>query len=700
MIHSWRSIRICYFCLMPTSYIYPRFILLVFFCISFCFSIKVSAQIDTGKVFSGEEIHIHGYGLRQSPASVDSIVPTAHQPSFTLVPALNTLPGVRMEERSPGSFRLSIRGSLLRSSFGVRNVKIYLDDFPLTDAGGNTYLNALDASSISSMEVWKGPYGSLYGSNTGGVVRIRSYEKTDTSNIHFSMSGGSYGLFHQTLRVQQKWKKQYLNVYQSYQRSDGYRNQSALKRQFYQASYYNDYHKGMRIKALAFYSDLNYQTPGGLTLSEFQQNPAAARPASGTSPGAEQQHTQVSNNMIYGGLSHEANISKHLRHVISVFATNTYFKNPAIEDYEIRKETTYGTRTYLEASGNKSYRFIWNWNLGMEWQKTRSVISDYGNNAGTQDTLQSATDLNARQYFFFSQFSATIFNRLIAEAGLSLNQYKYTYRSVNTEQDWNNRVFCPQLLPRLALSYKIREQLLWRASVSKGYSSPTLAEVRPNDNTIHTDLQPEYGWNYETGLRFQNKRLKVDALIFYYALKHAIVSRTDVNGNQYFVNAGGTRQPGMETQLSYQLLQARSYGLFRSVVLKNSVTWYVFSFHNYQNGSADYSGNRLTGVPRTVVVSSIFIDLVKGFNLYIQYNHTSRISLNDASSAYAAAYNLLQAKLSWNIPVKQNKLEFFIGVDNILNEHYSLGNDLNAFGGRYYNAAPLRNYYAGIGYRF
>jgi len=29
-----------------------------------------------------------------------------------------------------------------------------------------------------------------------------------------------------------------------------------------------------------------------------------------------------------------------------------------------------------------------------------------------------------------------------------------------------------------------------------------------------------------------------------------------------------------------------------------------------------------------------------------------------------------------------------------------LGNDLNAFGGRYYNAAPLRNFYGGVHVRF
>src|SRR4051812_31607747 len=67
--------------------------------------------------------------------------------SVSFLPAFNTLAGVRMEERSPGSYRLSIRGSLLRSPFGIRNIKIYMDEFLLTDGGGNTYLNLIDAKS-------------------------------------------------------------------------------------------------------------------------------------------------------------------------------------------------------------------------------------------------------------------------------------------------------------------------------------------------------------------------------------------------------------------------------------------------------------------------------------------------------------------------------------------------------------------------
>ncbi|MBC7651881.1 MAG: Plug domain-containing protein, partial [Deinococcales bacterium] len=92
----------------------------------------------------------------------------------TLLSSVNSIPGVRMEERSPGSYRLSIRGSLLRSPFGVRNIKVYWNGLPLTDGGGNTYFNLVDATQLSSLEIIKGPAASLYGANTGGVVLLQS----------------------------------------------------------------------------------------------------------------------------------------------------------------------------------------------------------------------------------------------------------------------------------------------------------------------------------------------------------------------------------------------------------------------------------------------------------------------------------------------------------------------------------------------
>src|ERR1044071_9056432 len=103
-----------------------------------------------------------------APVAVISTAQLSRFTNTTILPALNSNPGIRMEERSPGSYRLNIRGSSLRSPFGVRNVKTYYDDIPYTDPGGNTYLNQLGFYNIQSIEVIKGPGSSLYGAGTGG----------------------------------------------------------------------------------------------------------------------------------------------------------------------------------------------------------------------------------------------------------------------------------------------------------------------------------------------------------------------------------------------------------------------------------------------------------------------------------------------------------------------------------------------------
>ena len=135
-------------------------------------------QEKKDSVISMESIVVRGYESNAKrivvPASISTISRTELQQtsSYSILPAFNAVAGVRMEERSPGSYRLSIRGSLLRSPFGVRNVKVYMDDMVFTDAGGNAYLNLLDVNSIGGAEIIKGPAGSIYGAGTGGALLL------------------------------------------------------------------------------------------------------------------------------------------------------------------------------------------------------------------------------------------------------------------------------------------------------------------------------------------------------------------------------------------------------------------------------------------------------------------------------------------------------------------------------------------------
>lgn len=622
-------------------------------------------------------------------------------PVNSIISAVNTVPGVRMEERSPGSYRLSMRGSLLRSPFGVRNVKIYLGDFPLTDAGGNTYLSSLDFSNVHSLRILKGPESSIFGANTGGVLLIDAVpHPADSLTAKIAVSGGSYGLFYENAAFQKRWKKAEFTFTQAYQRSDGYRENSGMQKHFVQLAHRWDYHSKMSLKALLVFSDLHYQTPGGLTLQQYEQNPAAARFPTATLPGAVAQKAAIYNRTVFGGISNEFRISAKLKHVISIFGSHTDFKNPFITNYEVRAENTIGARTYLDLGIGRTNRFSAKFNVGAEWQQTNSQIENFTNNQGNKGNLAASDDIHARQGFVFVRALADLYRKVLIEGSLSANLFNYSYRNNFPVQEagFSTRNFNPQLMAGMSASWTISNLFSWRASVRNGYSAPTIAEVRSSDNIVNTALEAENGTSYETGFRLRGRReiIKLDASVFYFELKNAIVRRLNDDGTEYFINAGGTSQPGIEAQISLDLIRPEADKWIRSLQLTGNMTYSQFSFKDYRVAGNDFSGKSLTGVPRYTSTESISIGFPLGFSLYAQYYYASEIPLNDGNSVFADAYHLVQTRIEWKKPLSKLELTFFAGIDNLLDQKYSLGNDLNAAGNRYYNAAAPRNYYGGI----
>jgi len=204
-----------------------------------------------------------------------------------ILAAMNNTPGVRMEERSPGSYRLNLRGSTLRSPFGVRNVKIYWDGIPFTDPGGNTYLNQLSFYNFNSLEVIKGPGGSLYGAGTGGVILIHSQPETWKAGADVGYIAGSYNLNNVNAQVRGGTEDRNTIINYSHLNSDGYRAHTAVRRDVITWQSKIKSSERQQLSASFLYGDLYYQTPGALNKTEFAANPKAARPAAGAFPSAD-----------------------------------------------------------------------------------------------------------------------------------------------------------------------------------------------------------------------------------------------------------------------------------------------------------------------------------------------------------------------------------------------------------------------------
>lgn len=638
-------------------------------------------------------------GWLQSPVSVGilSVNQLKAVSNIALLPAFNTIAGVRMEERSPSSYRLSIRGSLLRSPFGVRNIKFYWNGLPITDGGGNTYLNLIDITQINSVEIAKGPAASMYGAGTSGVVLLQSrndFRDSATNKFKAAVSVGSYGLFTENVSCQHQSKTFSSTLLQSYQKSNGYRQQSASAKNNITWNGAATFSR-QQLQWILFYTRLFYETPGGITLAQMQQDPTLARQPTATLPGAVQQKAAIYNHTFFAGLQHTYNIDKNLSTQVGIVLHHTNFRNPFITNYEKRRENNIGIQAKLV------YEKQWQnatlqWVIGFEVLRNHSLVDDYGNNNGEQDTLQYKDNFFASQSFAFTQIQLGL-GRLNISAGVSANEQFYKYkRSTDIDQDFKTKSTHVVVMPRLAVSYSFSRSITLYTSVARGFSPPSLAEVSPSNITINTSLQPENGWDAEMGVKGSLVRDKLLFDINYYSfrLKDAIVNRSNANGSQYFVNAGNTRQDGIEVWLLYKFIR-NSFGFFRNIDLAQSYCYQPYRFIDYTQGNNNYSGNSLTGVPQSMAVTTLFINIQKNFYINGMYTQVAAIPLTDANDAFANDCHLLQCKIGWKKTWSKSGIELYAGADNMLNELYSLGNDINALGKRYYNPAAPGNYFIG-----
>ncbi len=660
-------------------------------------------------IMSLKEISVRGFETNTKqinvPASISMISNRDLQrfSNTSLVPVFNTVPGVRLEERSPGSYRLSIRGSLLRSPFGVRNVKIYWKDIPITDAGGNTYLNLFDLNGIGSAEILKGPAGSIYGAGTGGVVTLSepAWSAINKNKFMIQLNGGSYGSAGGVLRWQGGTEHLNWQIMQSHQQSDGYRENSRLRRDLTQGTLNWQTSAKNKLELLAVYGNLGYRTPGGLTLAQMQANPRQARPATPTLPSASLQKAGIYNKTFLAGITNKFQFNNAWSNSTTLTAAFTDFRNPFITNYEVRKENGFAIRSKFQYSKKTGSTTI-NWTGGGEIQYSYARIDSTGNNRGVPNQNLVRDKVRAVQQFLFTQLELQILDKITIQAGLSVNNFSYRLQRIIPPSTAAELDFKAQVLPRIAIGYMITQNLNLHSSISKGYSAPGLAEVRPSAGGFNTDLQAEHGWNYELGLKGSawRSRLNFDLTAFQFNLEDAIVRRTNAAGAEYFVNAGGTKQKGLELFVEAFPIN-KSVGLIRQLRLWSSASVFDFVFSSYKVNTSDYSGNELTGVPSKIVLAGGDLSFAEGFYVNVSFNYTSDLPLTDANDVYAKDYRLWQSRIGWKHGWG-NKIttELFTGIDNGANELYSLGNDINAFGRRYYNPAPARNYFAGLRVNF
>lgn len=618
------------------------------------FYIPALAKTDSTKIL--DEVKVYVFEQKRSALNTpDAFVRTFDLQRFSsthFVSTLNSFAGIRMEERSPGSYRIAIRGSSLRAPFGVRNTKVYWNQIPFTDAGNNTYISLLEPALFNSLTITKGPSAGMYGAGTGGVLLFESEARNKSmfaETVYHSLGG---------IKTAVDLSQENHRLYASFNQQEGYRAQSAMKKQWVSYEFHHTFKKELNLDLTTYYVDLAYQTPGGLTKAQFLDNPKQARPAAGIFKSAQQQGATFKIKSY--GISARASQILNTKWAwdLSQSMQINDIENPTIRNYEIRQEPNFSTRGVLHKKGDL------NIDLGFEYQAGQMNSSTYGNRLGVRDTLQYTQNTHVQQGSLFLQNEFTGLPNWTFTFSGSLNNYW-------TEYQGSDVIFSP----RLAILRKLGEHQSLVGKVSHGYSPPSISEMRPSTGVINTSLKAEKGWNQEITYRGKYSKLNWDLSVYQFNLDETIVIRRAADGSDYFTNAGSTTQQGMELSSSWTISP--------QIQLEQAYTWQNFRFAN---------GNFLTGTTPFQQSTSLIWKHPIGIRLIQNFQFIDYQFLNDANTEQMSSYRLWNTKVSYSL----KKWTLWASIDNLGDEQYSSGPDLNATGGRYYNPSPGRNFHIGL----
>ena len=670
---------------------------------------------DTARTVRLPDVPVTGYGqrlpLRRTAAAIgviDAQTIDRFNPA-ALTQAVNTLPGVRLEERATASYRLSIRGSTLRSPFGVRNVKTYYNGIPFTDAGGTTPLNLLDPAIIGRLEVVKGPGGSVYGAGTGGVALFETPAvAAGTARASAGTTMGSYGLLRYGATAEAAGPTSAVRAQYAHQQLDGYRQQSNLRRDVLALDVRTVAGDKTTLAAHFLYTDINYQLPGGLTRAQFEADPRQARPGTAAVPGTVAQRTFYASRTALLGLTHTYQFSDALGLETTLYGSGTAIRTPYLVDYQRDAGLGLGGRTALRYRTALAGRVL-RLQAGGEYQFGFVDGRSYVNLAGTPGALRYDDEITTTTGFAFAQADYELPAGLLLTVAASYNRLHYNIERVSdalTRPDAYRfqRSFRPEVSPRVALLKEFSPAASVYASVSAGFSPPTVEEIRPSDGSLNGGLQAEHGVSYEVGARgsFFANRLRYEVAVFDLELRQTITSSTTTQGIVVFNNAGATHQRGVEAGLSGWLWRQAGAAGDPGQGPPGLRAWASFAYNNFRFGSAyvgaggDASGNRLPGTAPQTLSAGLDFSERTGFYLSPSLGHQASIQLNDANSAAAVGYWVYGARGGWRHNLAGHlDVNLFAGLDNALDRRYSLGNDLNAFGNRFFQPAPGRSYYGG-----
>ena len=647
----------------------------------------------------------------------------SNQLQINLSESLGQVPGIQVQNRQnyAQDLQISMRGFGARSTFGVRGIRLYVDDIPATMPDGQGQTSNIDLSSIDHIEVLTGPLSAMYGNSSGGTIQAFTKEGENPPSVTAQIAAASQNTRRYNVQAQGGGSglskglgtPSYV-LSQSHFTTNGYRDHSETTKNLTNAKLVGDLNNESRLKVIINSVDLKAQDPLGLSRDAWQQNPESVDSR------ALEYNTRKTVQQTQGGVVYEQQLNdQQSLHAMLYYGqrdTVQYQSIPVIVQKKSQGQAGgvidlgrnyYGTDLRWRANdliGSKPTTLI----AGLAYDTLDEDRKGYENFIGMGASQQLGVQGNLRRNETntiwnldpYLQASWQFLPLWKVDAGLRYSTVHFNsndhYISVNNPDDSGNAKYS-KLLPSVALGWQAQDNLNLYASYARGFETPTFNEIsyRSDNNGVAStglnfELKPSVNNTYELGAKTQLADGLLTAAVFQTTTQDEIVTAQNSNGRSSYKNAGRTKRNGFETSWN---------GTIKNHLKANMAYTYINATYRDSSGSF-IDGNYLPGVAKQSAYAGIEWAPAQGWQAGADINYLDKVYVNDQNNDAAPSHATtgLHAGYVWQLP--QWTIRSYGRIDNLFDKSYAGSVIVNESNQRYFEPADGRNWSTGISLSF
>jgi iron complex outermembrane receptor protein len=639
------------------------------------------------------------------PASLDVVgAESLNNPKFTFTPAqdLSRVSGLNVSDPFNTDIKVSSRGFGAKSNVATRGVRIYQDGIPISFADGFSPTSIMDLNNIGRIEVLKGPFSSMYGSMSGGVVQFFTEVPKEKNKIESKFMIGSFGTQETNVKYSGiDGSMKYLVSHTDYS-TDGYRDYTKLNRDQTTGKIW--FNPSEYTNVLISFKNSNQtgqdwgNNNSGITADMLANSPRSANEAvlnigswktnRQTDASIKIDHLITKDDMIsaslYGGVRGQEQLNPTTS-ATTLAGTSTGLL--------LSDRNFYGTDLRYDHSGNiANHAYKISTGIAYAVQDELSTTGTWMTSGVQYDgnTLTKSMNQVATAFDQYVQGQVAITKSVDVHAALRHNNTKMQFIDHLTASanggDNGGQTEYSSTNPALGIVWKATEKTNVYASYGKGVENPSFTETlnatATSTSKPNLSLVPQKSDNYEIGIKtFALPSTYITAALYESKTKDEILLAQNVSGYKIYANSGDTTRKGAEFSVNSAL--PYNFGLYGT--------------YSYIDAKFDSTGLKVPGVAEDNAFGELSwkYDPLK-FKVSGEVVHAGKVYATADNTATANSYTIFNTKVGFTQNISKLTVQEFAAINNISDKTYSTGVNIDAPYSRYYQIGAPRNYMLGI----